>query len=348
MMHDDSILELRGRTVWDRGHRYGSAAVSAVRRTIAATYETLQRKGHRVGAIRRAAASFRAIAEIEAPDLLEEMEGVAAGASVDDLDIVTVNCRYEMMWPLRGTASTAIAVGPPACSRIILAQNVDVARLFRNNQLVVLIRDDDAGDVMMAVEAGFIGGFGLNEAGVGACGTVLLSGGPKPGLPFRLILRRALQSGNLRAAEAAVSGARRAFSAYYLLGSAREGALGIECTATWHSRVVPVNGVLAHANHFLSAPPREDEGRIRWPDSIARVERAAELATELVPLSPSKLQAILRDHYHSPASICRHAHGADQLEVLTSLVMDVEARRAWFCWGPPCQGTFQMHRLNPM
>jgi isopenicillin-N N-acyltransferase-like protein len=291
--------------------------------------------------------AFEHAVQEHAPDLLEEIRGVAEGAELDVADILAINCRYELMWPPRGVASTALAAVHPAGRGAFLGQNADVLPEFQANQLLLVIRDELAGDVMMVVEAGFVGGFGLNQSGVGVCGTVLAAGACRPGLPFRLLLREILRADTVAAAERAVIAAQRAYSAYYLIGSSRGEALGIECTRKTTTSLRPMDGLLVHANHFLSPVDEADEGLILWPDSRRRTKRARDLAIERLPLGPLDLQAILRDHHGFPESICRHASTPRSLEVLVSLVMDLDTRTMWIRWGPPCRGEYDVHRCQP-
>jgi isopenicillin-N N-acyltransferase like protein len=339
------VIELRG-SPRERGRRYGTSAIAAIRRTARATYDSLHALGRPLDAIRDDAAAFGESVERHAPELLDEMTGVAEGTGLEIADILAINCRYELMWPPHGVASTALAAVPPAAPSVLLAQNADVLPDFQANQFVLVIEDEPAGDIMMVAEAGFVGGFGLNRSGVGVCGTVLAAGSCRPGLPFRLLLRQVLRAPNLRAAERTVVSAPRAYSAYYLIGSSDEGAVGIECTREGSSSLRPANGLLAHANHFLSRLDTTDEGLLLWPDSTQRTARANHLAAERAPLGVRELQAILRDHHGFPQSICRHASTPGSLEVLVSLVMDLDARTMWMTWGPPCRGDYELGRFR--
>lgn len=109
--------------------------------------------------------------------------------------------------------------------------------------------------------------------------------------------------------------------------------------------------MLAHTNHFESRLTVDDQGRKLLPDRILRYCRAGKLLGRAVgELEVSTLQSILRDHVNRPSSICRHpdqrSHELEQLHTNTSIVMDLSDGVMFICKGQPCEGQYQIERLE--
>jgi isopenicillin-N N-acyltransferase-like protein len=63
------------------------------------------------------------------------------------------------------------------------------------------------------------------------------------------------------------------------------------------------------------------------------------------PISIADLQVMLRDHVHSPRSICRHevvtAPVDEQYRTVTGVIMDLEEKVLYVTDGPPCENSFE-------
>src|SRR5690242_5122458 len=83
----------------ERGRQYGEAARERVQRSVEAYGEVF---AHYAGwdweRVRAAAAAYRAPVEAYEPRYLEEIDGLAAGAAVDPLDVLAINVRTEIMF----------------------------------------------------------------------------------------------------------------------------------------------------------------------------------------------------------------------------------------------------------
>jgi len=115
----------------ERGRRHGEAVRERVRRSVDAYAEVF---AHHAGwdraRVRAAAAGFRAPIAAHGAKYLEELYGIAEGAHVDELDVLAINVRTEIMFchpdPRAASAperyATVMAlIMDPAARRIWLA-----------------------------------------------------------------------------------------------------------------------------------------------------------------------------------------------------------------------------------
>jgi hypothetical protein len=208
-----------------------------------------------------------------APALLDEVHGIGEGADVPFRDIYA----YQLMdeeWLFRFSLTRA-AGGAPAtaggrrdqaldrCSTLgvlgeegsptLLAQNMDLPKVYDGTQTLLRVRLDDGDlDAFVFTPAGLIGTTGLNSRGVGICTNALGQlGHAAHGLPVAFIVRRVLEHATLEEAAEFVCAVPHASGQNYLIGGPR-GLVDLECSAT---AVVPcMAGAtrLYHTNHPLA------------------------------------------------------------------------------------------------
>ena len=160
------------------GRQYGAQARERIHRSLAAYDATF---AYYAGwtwpeAARRPTLFLPAI-EAFAPDLLEELAGIAAGAEVARDDILAINVRTEIMFSARIKAAMAAAgrrahrvlgvcAAPrpaAACSRA----RTGTGRRSPHDTVVVLRAEPDDGPAFVTVvEAGLLAKFGVNSAGL--------------------------------------------------------------------------------------------------------------------------------------------------------------------------------------
>jgi isopenicillin-N N-acyltransferase like protein len=297
--------------------------------------------------------------QIEACDreIAGEIKGIAEGARLTHADVLALNARSELMFGL------AVPV-PPECTsffaggaataegEVLIGQNWD----WRPRAVAsTIITEVDQGAhrpaLMMVPEAGMVGKFGLNEAGIGVTLNALVSDrdAGSPGVPIHVILRRILDSWTLGEALAAIVAPRRGASASFTIADANGVGIGIESGPGGVESVFlthPVGGMLAHANHFEAPVPFVDEGRAAWPDSPRRTERMRRLLLEhRGEVSTSLVEEILRDTDGEPNAICRRPdptrHPVEQAGTVAAAVFDLTSLTARIAAGPPDESDFQ-------
>jgi isopenicillin-N N-acyltransferase-like protein len=299
-----------------RGELFGRAEAAAVEGTLA-VYRRLFGDGadaHALGRDVRVSGDERA-----------EIEGIAAGAGVDPLELLAVNARTEI---LAGTGAartecSVIGAGP------ILAQNWDWHPELA--PLVWIVQQPGGGWFATLTEAGILAKVGLNSAGLGVCLNLLETSadGGLDGTPIHILLRRVLAGcGTVDEALTVLCGARVSASSAVTVATPGDVAT-VELSPGGASVLRAATGV--HTNHFL-VPPRAARDTLveRSPNTLARLDVARSLPWE----------EALRSHDGHPNSVCRHVDPADPWEEMTatlaSLVMDLGARRMRVAPGQPC------------
>ena len=291
-----------------------------------------------------------------APELLEEMGGIAEGSGRDIREIVAINARTELMYGVKPWAectSVGVTAGASADRHAYLAQNWDWISALAGTLILWVVRRENGPDVFTLTEAGIVGKIGINAAGLAMCINLLTSDTDfeGPAVPMHIILRHLLdEARSVEDAVALLASTERCTSCHHLLLD-RDGALvGVEATPGGQHVLSARAGVLTHTNHCVDAGLfAQDSGAREDPETLLRGERAQTLAHDHT-LSENDLRAILTDHANAPGSICRHIQPdqaiEEQSESIASIIFDLTAGTANIADGPPCQYTYRRFILT--
>lgn len=337
---------------FERGRQHGQQAADLIRFNLDGYWRLFEfeSKLDRTAALaqtRRYLEPIRAYA----PHLLEEMRGIAAGASVTLDDVLALNCRTELFSvghvPPRGEC-TAIFAGPEATAdgRTLLAQNWDWSDILRGGTILLRIEQPGAPTVLTLTEAGMVGKIGLNSAGVGVCTNFLRHDHRRTGAPFHVLLREALNAPRLGLAVQAIYRGVRADSGNYLLAHAEGEGINLEATPSDVGFCHPKHGLLIHTNHFVT--PRlqgGDAGILESDNTLLRYGRASRLMrAQRGQVTLESLKTVFRDHFNHPKAICRHPDPAlpevERSATLASVILDLAAGEMHVSAGEPCQNDY--------
>lgn len=339
------------------GASYGEQAADL----IAGNLEDYRRKFSLVGldaaSATRLGEGFAATTRQYTPRIAATLDAVAEASGVAVGDIYALNARTELMYPatLSSTECTAIAVLPEhtAAGNTLLAQNWD----WHPTQLpftVILATRDERGHVIVTLtEAGMLAKSGLNSAGVGVCVNLLHSygDGPPGGVPYHVLIRDVLDHPDGFAISLKVTALPRSASINLLIAAAGGTAVDLEVAPGLIGRVLPQDGILTHANHFMSGIAVVDAiydigGSSLFRDYRLRQVLAAPAADRKV-ITDDVITG-LQDHLGFPYAVCRHVNADDppELQSLTaaSVVMDLDEQEMLVSSGPPCESPYQ--RIN--
>src|SRR3954447_17744718 len=101
----------------ERGRQYGEAAAERVRRSVEAYDEVFAHYARwDRDKVREEAARFRAPIEAHGARYLEEIRGIAEGAGVEELDVLAINVRTEIMFAASARDAERTLRLPPECS----------------------------------------------------------------------------------------------------------------------------------------------------------------------------------------------------------------------------------------
>jgi isopenicillin-N N-acyltransferase-like protein len=342
----------------DIGYQHGVRLASAIADNVEVYFSLFK---HYAGLDRQAvlsrASDFVRIIGAFDEDLITEIRGIAEGSGKSLEEIVALNSRTEIMFKegarlLHGEC-TSMAVTPEASlsHHTLIAQNWDWMPRIQGNCVLLDLEQRGKPRVLTFAEAGFVGKIGMNDAGLGLCCNLLVTPQTRPGIPFHVLCRRILDSSSIGEALGVLLTSESGASGNFLIAHAEGEALDIEKTPTATEYLYGSTGVLAHTNHFESRLTVEDQGRKLLPDSILRYCRASKLLGRSAgEVEVSTLQSILRDHVNRPSSICRHAdlraHELERLQTNASIMMDLSDGVMLICKGQPCEGQYQIERLD--
>ena len=318
-----------------------------------------------VGAV---ATSCREAVADWSPDVLRELDGVAAGAGLDAGTVMALNARTEVFARARGD-------GPTECSTLVAlhgragtavgAQTWDWHDELSHGWHVQTVRGNRHTFVGLA-EFGMLAKIGVNDAGVGVLFNLLrhASDGGRPlaashdaaapdvpigragadgAVPVHLVAHEVLARASTL--DEAVSIARSApvIGSTVLTVLTADGALSVELSPAGAGCISPAEGWLVHTNHFLD--PLLASGERVAQDITTTFERAALLRVRArqaqLPIDVESLVALLDAHEGDGAAVCRHpppdASTGYRTATLATVGIDPARRTARVSAHGPCR-----------
>lgn len=360
------LFELEG-SVNDIGTQYGRLAAEYIRRSIEIYKNGFAQKSVPWEQAIRVAHEFMPQIERYDADFLREIEAIAAGAELPVEHIVAINARTELLYGQAPQTANAPDTDPDGCTgamampeatadgHVLHGQNWDWRDECAESSVVLKVRPVDGPDMLIFVEAGILARCGLNSAGVAVTGNFLQTDNDfgKAGVPAPLIRRRILKSRSLSEAIRVVFQAPRAFSNNLMISQSDGECVNLEGTPGEVFWLQPDNGLLVHANHFVSPGALakvHDYGLETNSDSLYRHRRVqASLAARAGALTPADLINAFADRYGSPRAVCRSpisGPGGKTSSTVATVVMDTSARRMWIARQPYREHHFREYVLD--
>ena len=319
------LIEISG-TPSERGLSYGEAARERIAAGIGHYSEQLAKTKLTRDELRELVESFLPRIDAFDPTYVPEMRGIAAGANRPLEDIVLLNARTEIL-KLGPKAAKAkgreVEEDPDGCTgvvampsitgdgKLIHAQNWDWKVDCAETSVVLKIRRDDGPDILTFTEAGQLARSGMNSAGIAITANYLECERDyrQIGVPLALIRRKVLQQSTLALAMRAAYCTPKSASNNIIISQAGGIAINFECAPDETFQILPENGLIVHANHWLSAVALgklTDTGIETTPDSLYRDLRVRELITPHAGrIALDTVKTALFDDYQSPWSVCR-------------------------------------------
>ncbi len=341
-----------------RGKAQGGQARSRIERSIATYAKLLAFCGIHWQEAQSLGERYReVIGDLDA-GLLDEIEGIAAGAGRHVNEILALNARTEIIpptypgephadWKKIASANltggvpdwgecTALAVKPAASTTgtTLLAQNWDWLGAQRAALILVRHREPDGSSFITLTEAGMLAKIGFNDRGFGVCLNILRSSddGSRPGVPVHVLLRALLDRDSVADAIAFASKLGFGASSNVLCADASGETAALEFSPRGLSVVQGDEAPLCHTNHFLA--PEAAKQQAALAPSLSTVPRLARI-TAIVrnhagKFSPADLETALRDESDGLLSICRRPDyslpAEMRIETVASVVMDLGAQ----------------------
>jgi isopenicillin-N N-acyltransferase-like protein len=306
----------------ERGRQYGQQAATRIARGIEHYAGQLERSAFDRRAIHAAVQDFLPHIQRFEPAYVDEMRGIAEGASVAFEDVVLLNARTEIL-KLGARRAAKLEADAEACTgvvalpgatqarRVVHAQNWDWKADCVETAVVLSIRRSDGPDLLTFTEAGGLARSGFNAAGIAITANYLECDRDYRtlGVPLALIRRKVLESEHLALAMHAVYATPKSGANNMMVSHAGGVAIDFECAPDETFQVHAERGLIVHANHWVSPvalAKLKDTGIANTPCSLYRDLRVRELLTpHLGRLTPESVKAALLDDFASPWSVCR-------------------------------------------
>lgn len=305
-----------------RGRAYGEQARERIGRSVSLYASQLDKFGFQPSDVDRFSDIFLPRLMAWAPDLVEEMEGIAAGANLDLSDILLVNARTEILQLARrekglsddepdGCTGAVLLPEATRSGKLIHGQNWDWRSECAETSVVLRIKRDGAPDILTFTEAGGLARSGFNSAGIGITANYLESERDyrELGIPLPFIRRRALEASHFAHAIRIVATTPKSGSNNMMLSTAEGFAVDLECAPDETFPVYPEKDVIVHANHWqspIALSKLRETGLRDVPDSLYRDYRVRQkLAVRHGSLAVDDLKEALFDDFGSPFCVCR-------------------------------------------
>jgi isopenicillin-N N-acyltransferase like protein len=327
-----------------RGREFGAGRSAAVHANADGYFALFAAAGGTSSAVRAWAEQALDRTAAWAPELAEEIAGVAEGAGLETWQVAALNARTEILAALsatgRGECSTAVVTRGPSRHTI---QTWDWHEHL--HQAPVVWEFETHHTVRTFTENGVLAKIGVNSAGLGIHFNLLrhTSDGSDIGVPVHLIARRILgEATTLSEAVEIARSARTSASTVITVVTAAEAA-ALEICPDGVGVVWPgADGVLVHTNHFLDPALAEGE-RLgpEQPDTYARLDHLRARADALAHAAdPTARADALLSHGPSAAPVCAHPDPAEPIterwETLATICLDVSASRLLVHQGRLC------------
>jgi isopenicillin-N N-acyltransferase-like protein len=308
----------------ERGSAYGEQARGRIRASVALYAAQLDRFGFGEVDVERFCGIFLPRLRQWAPDLVEEMEGIAAGANVGFSSILLVNARTEILQLAKrekgisddepdGCTGAVILPEATKAGRLIHGQNWDWCAECADTSIVLRVRRSDGPDLLTFTEAGGLARSGFNSAGIGITANYLESDRDYRdiGIPLPFIRRRALEARHFAHAIKVVATTPKSGSNNMILSTAEGFAVDFECAPDEAFPIYPDKELIVHANHWQSPvalSKLRETGLNDVPDSLYRDYRVRRhLTARHGDITVDDLKEALFDDFAAPLSICRPA-----------------------------------------
>ncbi|HEY7687340.1 MAG TPA: C45 family peptidase, partial [Dongiaceae bacterium] len=287
------IVDISG-APFDRGRTYGAAAAGRIKASVRLYAEQMKRLSFTAEEVRGIVTGFLPQMMRFAPDLVEEMRGIADGADCSFEEIALVNARTEVVQIGRRRSQAAQSRDTDGCTGVIVlpeaakdrqlihAQNWDWRPECVDSSIMLRIQRDDGPSILTFTEAGGLARSGLNSVGMAITANYLESDRDfrEPGIPLPLIRRRYLESPHFAEGIETVATTPKSGSNNMMLSLAAGLAIDFECAPDEAFALYPQDGLIAHANHWSSVAALaklRDTGIPGVPDSFYRDYRVRQL-----------------------------------------------------------------------
>lgn len=334
-------ISIRAKTHYEFGYAYGRKLARQVHDRLLANRAMYKDLGAHFPSMVKDAKRFIPAVKQKFPELLQEVRGMADGASVPFAHLFAINCEEELL-DYFIPHCTSVAVQTKS-GDLLIGHNEDWLQSYNQNGLVV-VRGQIGKESFLALSfmAQLVGtSCALNSHGLGYTVNSLNFKRFRYGLPRNFILRNVLQKKTLREAEHVVLTPRRALCANTLFVWRNMQMEDIESLYR-HAETYHGNRWLIHTNHPLRHHDEDTKNTAR--ESVRRYKRVQEILSDTHSAGINTLKKILRDH---PVGICGHIEARHPTYGATIASVIMNPLKGWMlvAHSNPCKNQYYRYTL---
>ena len=295
----------------------------------------------------------------EAPDLVEEMRGIARGAGVSFERIFLLNSlldlnsfRYLDLARSFAGCSTFAVVSEADTGKTLIGQTYDMPEFHQNYLTVLRLEPAQGPRQLIFTFSGIVGAAGLNEEGLALNINYLSPRDVGLGRLHSVVVRQVLAATQLADALTPVATPPRAGGAHFLIADRDGNVISVETTAKRFAIAYPEGNAIGHTNHYLASELKEIE-YIRGSSIGSSLARYTALRRFLLErggkLTTAALMELTTDHTAYPRSICAHGAGFEQAgnrtRTVSALVQSPADGVMHLTNGCACEGSYHPVKL---
>ncbi|MFW0796007.1 C45 family autoproteolytic acyltransferase/hydrolase [Gordonia sp. CPCC 205515] len=336
-------------TSYDRGRGFGTANARQVTRTVTAYRSLFDTAAGTAVDLDSWGRLARTQIECHAPDLADEIRGIADGAGLPVESVSAINARTEILAALGArSAECTTVVGLRTGAAPVAVQCWDWYESLADSWLAWEIIHPDGRVTTTVTEYGIVGKIGVNDRGIGLLFNILhhRADGDGIGFPVHVLARSVLdQADDLNQALSRIAQAPVSASTCLTVVGHRGGesaAVSVELNPATIGYALPdERGILVHTNHFLSAPAALDDTElVGGPDTVIRHDMVRRALADVGELTEERALRALDAHLLGGGATCAHPDpalgAAAQFETLATVRLDLEAGTVSAHPGGPC------------
>lgn len=352
------VIEVSG-SPYDMGFQHGSQCKDLIKEAIKSNLTDIIVAGEQKAGIHvtkdeilRLTQRHLPYCEEEAPELVQEVRGIADGAGLPFEDVFALNCfldLHDLTYPvlasetLFGCTTFAVTDSAAKNNQVIVGQTYDISAQFEPSVIFLKGKPEHGPEFTVLTMAGCVAWSGANNAGIGLVINRLTPDDGRAGVPYPFVVRKALSQKTIGYAVDAILRARRVSGIHYLLADESGAILGLETSATDYEVIYPTDDTITHTNHYFT-PRMQDHAKFHRRfagESIIRLTQSRRyLKRHHGNLGVEELMELTKDHVNYPYSICRHPNENVDPErrssTTASIIINPREKRVWGTAGNPC------------
>lgn len=356
------VLELSG-TPYDMGYRHGQTYAAEIREMAEERFhlcsEPIWTGGQRLSREQILALAELCLEEhrLYSPELMQELEGMAAATGLSMSELVILNGFTDFVDVIANYQQTTPVAAHPAsdnCTAFIVPAKADEGGQGFIGQtwdmhatatpFVILMRGKPADKpaFLLFTIIGCVGMIGLNEAGIAVGINNLLGADGQPGVTWPFVIRKALMQTSLDDALKCITSAKLAGAHNYILADSSGRGYNVEAMSQRHIVEEVQAASYVHTNHCIHSMNLAVE-RKRLPESQLNSEQRLNRAQVLLQdgkITLDTLMALTRDQT-GEYGICQAAAPPFFVESCGAVIMRPATREFWAVWGPPVNGEYE-------